>query len=233
MNIEMDEADRGYQELKTLMEGNYAEESIAMVERAYHVARKAHGVQTRRSGQPYIIHPVAVAVILAHMGMDAESLTAAMLHDVAEDTPVTIAEIEEEFGKDVALLVDGVTKLGKIKLRTKEEEQAENLRKMLIAMSQDIRVIIIKLADRLHNMRTLRFMPEQKQRDKALETIEIYAPIAHRLGIRPVKEELEGPRSTGASRAFTAFTAKCSCRASRAHLTRSMTFTPCASSSTP
>ncbi len=191
MSVDMDEADRSYQELKTLMEGNYSAESIAMVDRAFQLAKEAHGAQTRRSGQPYIIHPVAVAVILAHMGMDAESLVAALLHDVVEDTPVTTEEVEAGFGKDVALLVDGVTKLGKIKLRTKEEEQAENLRKMLIAMSQDIRVIIIKLADRLHNMRTLRFMPEQKRRDKALETLEIYAPIAHRLGIRPVKEELE------------------------------------------
>ncbi|HBL41532.1 MAG TPA: (p)ppGpp synthetase [Ruminococcaceae bacterium] len=191
MSTAMSEAENGYLELKTLIEGNYSKESIELIERAYNLARQAHAEQKRRSGEPYIIHPIAVAVILAHMGMDAESIAAALLHDVVEDTPVTTEEIEEAFGKDIANLVDGVTKLGKIQLATKEEQQAENLRKMLIAMSQDIRVIIIKLADRLHNMRTLRFMPEQKRRDKALETLEIYAPIAHRLGIRPVKEELE------------------------------------------
>lgn len=125
------------------------------------------------------------------MGMDAESIAAALLHDVVEDTEYTLDDIKHDFGGDIAALVDGVTKLGKVSLATKEEQQAENLRKMLIAMSQDIRVIIIKLADRLHNMRTLRYMREQKRRDVALETLEIYAPIAHRLGIRPVKEELE------------------------------------------
>ena len=123
--------------------------------------------------------------------MDKESVIAALLHDVVEDTDETLADITAKFGKTIAHLVDGVTKLGKVPLSTKEEQQAENIRKMLLAMSQDIRVIIIKLADRLHNMRTLNFKPEQKRRDTALETLEIYAPIAHRLGIRAIKEELE------------------------------------------
>ena len=123
--------------------------------------------------------------------MDNECVEAALLHDVVEDTTVSLEEVKKKFGEDVALLVDGVTKLGKIPLTTKEEQQAENVRKMLLAMAKDIRVVIIKLADRLHNMRTAEFWPEQKQRDKSLETMEVYAPIAHRLGIRPVKEELE------------------------------------------
>lgn len=150
-----------------------------------------HSAQLRYSGQPYIIHPIAVANILVDFGMDAQSIEAALLHDTVEDTDVTLAQLQSEFGGEVAALVDGVTKLGKVPLATKEEFQAENLRKMLLAMYQDIRVIIIKLADRLHNMRTLDFMAPQKKRDIALETIEIYAPIAHRLGIRAAKEELE------------------------------------------
>ncbi|HBL99435.1 MAG TPA: (p)ppGpp synthetase, partial [Ruminococcaceae bacterium] len=141
--------------------------------------------------EPYIIHPVSVAIILYNLGMDGESMAAALLHDVVEDTDMTKENIQEEFGEDVANLVEGVTKLGKVPIFTKEEQQAENVRKMLMAMSQDIRVIIIKLADRIHNMRTLSFMRPDKRREKAQETLEIYAPIAHRLGIRGVKEELE------------------------------------------
>ena len=137
------------------------------------------------------MHPLSVALILARLGMDDASIIAAMLHDTVEDTDLTNDEIKKEFGDTVAELVDGVTKIGRVPLQTKEEQQAENIRKMLIAMSRDIRVIIIKLADRLHNMRTLMYKPEQRRRDIALETIEIYAPIAHRLGIRPIKEELE------------------------------------------
>ena len=164
---------------------------VKKIKEAYELAEKAHQGQTRVSGEPYISHPIAVAYILAELGMDSETLIAALLHDVVEDTPITQEDIIRQFGNHIALLVDGVTKLGKVPLSTKEEQQSENVRKMLLAMSQDIRVIIIKLADRLHNMRTLSVKSPQKRRDTALETMEIYAPIAHRLGIRAVKEELE------------------------------------------
>lgn len=166
-------------------------EEIANVKKAYNLAAEFHAGQKRLSGEPYIMHPLSVALILARLGMDDASIIAAMLHDTVEDTALTNDEIKKQFGDTVAELVDGVTKIGKVPLQTKEEQQAENIRKMLIAMSRDIRVIIIKLADRLHNMRTLMYKPEQRRRDIALETIEIYAPIAHRLGIRPIKEELE------------------------------------------
>ena len=162
-----------------------------MIDRAYALAEKAHDGQRRRSGEPYICHPMCVAQILIELGMDSESISAALMHDVAEDTAVTIDEIRAQFGPEVALLVDGVTKLTQIKFSNVEDRQAENLRKMLLAMSQDVRVMIIKLADRLHNMRTGDAWPEQKRRDKALETMEVYAPIAHRLGISNIKEELE------------------------------------------
>ena len=158
---------------------------------AYEVAREAHKGQCRVSGEPYISHPIAVSIILVDLGMDSECVEAALLHDVVEDTDVTAEQVQKQFGADVALLVEGVTKLGKISFTSREEQQAENVRKMFLAMSRDIRVIIIKLADRLHNMRTIEVMPEQKRRDKALETMEVYAPLAHRLGIRAVKEELE------------------------------------------
>lgn len=161
------------------------------IEKAYMLARDAHKDQRRRSGEPYIMHPVAVAKILFDFGMDNECIIAALLHDVVEDTKYDLDYIQKNFGETVALLVDGVTKLGQIPLSTREEVQAENIRKMFIAMNQDVRVIIIKLADRLHNMRTLQHMPPYKQREKSLETLEIYAPIAHRLGIRAFKEELE------------------------------------------
>ena len=161
------------------------------IKKAYDIAKAAHQDQKRRSGEPYIMHPVAVAQILFNFGMDNECIISALLHDVVEDTKVSIDFIRETFGDEVALLVDGVTKLGKIPLSTREEVQAENIRKMFIAMNKDVRVIIIKLADRLHNMRTLQYMPDYKQREKSLETLEIYAPIAHRLGIRAIKDELE------------------------------------------
>ncbi len=158
---------------------------------AYQTAVDAHQGQCRKSGEPYISHPIAVAVLLVDLGMDTDTLCAALLHDVVEDTEVELSTIEKQFGSEVALLVDGVTKLGRIPFSSREQQQAENVRKMLLAVAQDVRVIIIKLADRLHNMRTIDALPPQKRRDKALETMEVYAPLAHRLGIRAFKEELE------------------------------------------
>ena len=162
-----------------------------MIEKAYRMANDAHKDARRRSGEPYICHPLAVARLVLDLGMDTESIAASLLHDVVEDTPITIDEVKSAFGAEVALLVDGVTKLTKIQFSSIEEQQAENLRKMLLAMSQDVRVMIIKLCDRLHNMRTGDAWPEQKRRDKARETMEVYAPIANRLGILNIKEELE------------------------------------------
>ena len=165
--------------------------NMEMIEKAYRMADDAHKDVRRRSGEPYICHPLAVARLVLDLGMDSESIAAALLHDVVEDTPTTVDEVKSTFGADVALLVDGVTKLTKIQFSSIEEQQAENLRKMLLAMSQDVRVMIIKLCDRLHNMRTGDAWPEQKRRDKARETMEVYAPIANRLGILNIKEELE------------------------------------------
>ena len=165
---------------------------VSMIKKAYETAKKAHGDQCRKSGEPYIIHPLWVAIILADLEMDKETIAAGMLHDVVEDTQVSEEEIKEVFGEEVALLVDGVTKLGRLSYSSdKLEVQAENLRKMFLAMAKDIRVIIIKLADRLHNMRTLQFMTPEKQKEKAKETMDIYAPIAQRLGISKIKTELD------------------------------------------
>ena len=165
--------------------------NMAMIEKAYNLANDAHKGVCRRSGEPYICHPLAVARLVLDLGMDSESIAAALLHDVVEDTPTTLTDLTAAFGEEVAALVDGVTKLTKIQFSNIEELQAENLRKMLLAMSRDVRVMIIKLCDRLHNMRTGDAWPEQKRRDKARETMEVYAPIANRLGILNVKEELE------------------------------------------
>ena len=172
----------------------FSPEEGEKIRRAYRFAAQAHQDQLRRSGEPYIMHPVAVACIIDQMGLDAESVMAGLLHDTVEDTPVTREDIAREFGAPVAMLVDGVTKLTKMEhtsYSTKEEQQMEDLRKMFIAMAKDIRVIMIKLADRLHNMRTIQYQKVQKQRDISVETMEIYAPLAHRLGMQGVKWELE------------------------------------------
>lgn len=164
---------------------------LDQVIRAYNFAESAHQGQLRKSGERFFMHPFNVAMILADLHMDSGTIVAGLLHDVIEDTDVTFDKIVKTFGEEVAKLVDGVTKLKKLKFRTKQENQAENLRKMVVAMSEDIRVIIIKLADRLHNIRTLDYMPDSKKKEKAIETLEIYAPIAHRLGISRIKWELE------------------------------------------
>ena len=205
MSVPQDRGD-GYAALRAKLLDHFPPENVEEIDRAYELANAAHKGQLRLSGEAYIIHPIHVADILVNIGMDQPSIIAALLHDTVEDTKLTLDELRHMFGPEVANLVDGVTKLGKVPLSsgsqdepkeskvpltTREEQQAENIRKMLLAMSEDIRVIIIKLADRLHNMRTLMFKEPQRRRDIALETLEIYAPIAHRLGIRPIKEELE------------------------------------------
>jgi GTP pyrophosphokinase len=165
--------------------------NVQRLRAAFEYAEKAHGMQKRKDGSPYITHPIAAAEIIAEMGLDEDAIIAAILHDVMEDTPVIYEDLVKKFGPSVATIVDGVTKLTRVVYTTKEEEQMENLRKMLMAMAKDIRVILIKIADRLHNMRTLEYHTEVKQREKALETMEIYAPIAHRLGMQKIKWELE------------------------------------------
>src|SRR5919197_6110918 len=161
------------------------------VQRAYAFAEESHRGQKRASGEDFIEHPLGVSQILADLGMDTTTLVAALLHDVVEDTGLTLEQIEREFGEPVGQIVDGLTKLDRITFRSREQEQAENVRKMIVAMARDIRVLLIKLADRLHNMRTLDVFSRQKQQEKATETLEIYAPLAHRLGVHRIKWELE------------------------------------------
>ncbi len=171
---------------------SYTEDpNLDLVKKAYHFAKEAHQEQKRVSGEPFVTHPVNVAEIMSGLELDVISIAAALLHDVVEDTPVTAEELREEFGSEIELLVNGVTKLSKIDFKSREEHQAESLRKMFLAMAEDIRVILIKLADRLHNMRTLNYLCEEKQKIKATETLEIYAPLAHRLGMSRIKWELE------------------------------------------
>ena len=181
-----------YQALIARVRKYHPSADITMIEKAYQIGKEAHKNQFRKSGEPYIIHPLWVAIILADLEMDKETIVAGMLHDVVEDTTMTLDEISAEFGEEVALLVDGVTKLGQLNYsQDKLEAQAENLRKMFLAMAKDIRVIIVKLADRLHNMRTMEFMTPAKQKEKSRETMDIYAPIAQRLGISKIKTELD------------------------------------------
>ena len=181
-----------YQDLIKSIRRYHPSDDISMVEKAYKIAAEAHKDQKRKSGEPYIIHPLCVAIILADLELDKETIVSGILHDVVEDTIMTLDEVEKEFGSEVALLVDGVTKLTQLSWSTdKLEIQAENLRKMFLAMAKDIRVVLVKLADRLHNMRTLQYMKPEKQKEKARETMDIYAPIAHRLGISKIKVELD------------------------------------------
>ncbi|MBR1675653.1 MAG: bifunctional (p)ppGpp synthetase/guanosine-3',5'-bis(diphosphate) 3'-pyrophosphohydrolase, partial [Eubacterium sp.] len=181
-----------YRELIEKIKLYHPSEDFSMIEKAYKLADEAHNGQKRKSGEPYIIHPICVGIILAELKMDKETIVAGLLHDVIEDTVVTKEELAREFSEEIALLVDGVTKLTKLNLsQDKIELQAENLRKMFLAMAQDIRVIIIKLADRLHNLRTLQYQSHEKQIEKARETMDIYSPIAHRLGISKIKIELD------------------------------------------
>lgn len=181
----------GFEELMAALKESNRPYDFDMITQAYGYADKAHEGQMRQSGEPYITHPISVAHILVELGMDTETICAGLLHDVVEDTASTLDEIKKMFGADVALMVDGVTKLTKLSYSSKEQRQAENVRKMLLAMAKDVRVIIVKLADRLHNMRTGEYWKEYKRREKALETMEVYAPLADRLGIRSIKEELE------------------------------------------
>ena len=187
----MDPILQRYQSLEDKVKKYNPSADLKRLEAAFHYADEEHAQQKRKDGSPYITHPLAVAEIVADLGLDLDSVVAALLHDVVEDTPATHEDIAKQFGDTVADLVDGVTKLTRMQYTSKEEEQMENLRKMFMAMAKDVRVILIKLCDRLHNMRTMMYQPERKQKEKSLETMEIYAPIAHRLGMQRVKWELE------------------------------------------
>ena len=180
-----------YRELMSTMRANRPNDDLEIVRRAYEFSVKHHEGQTRASGEPYVVHPVETALVLAEMKLDPVAVAAGLLHDSVEDTSVTTVDIRKEFGEQVAHIVEGVTKIGKIDFASQEERQAENLRKMVLAMVDDIRVVLIKLADRLHNMRTLEHLSPERQQKIAKETLEIYAPIAHRLGMGKVRGELE------------------------------------------
>src|SRR6266403_3477133 len=180
-----------FRELMKRIQENRPQDDLSIVKKAYDYSLKHHEGQSRASGEPYLVHPLEVALVLAEMKMDPVAVAAGLLHDSVEDTSVTIVDIRKEFGEQVAHIVEGVTKISKIDFSTQEEQQAENLRKMMLAMVDDIRVVLIKLADRLHNMRTLEHLDPERQRKIAEETLEIYAPIAHRLGMGKIRGELE------------------------------------------
>src|SRR6204780_303847 len=180
-----------FRDLMKRIEENRPQDDLSIVKKAYDYSLKHHEGQTRASGEPYLVHPLEVALVLAEMKMDPVAIAAGLLHDSVEDTSVTIVDIRKEFGEQVAHIVEGVTKISKIDFATREEAQAENLRKMMLAMVDDIRVVLIKLADRLHNMRTLEHLQPDRQHKIAEETLEIYAPIAHRLGMGKIRGELE------------------------------------------
>src|SRR6201982_2174976 len=180
-----------FRSLRRRMREGVPQDDLTIVKKAYDYSLKHHDGQTRASGEPYLVHPLEVALVLAEMKMDPVPAAAGLLHDSVEDTSVTIADIRKEFGEQVAHIVEGVTKISKIDFATREEQQAENLRKMMLAMVDDIRVVLIKLADRLHNMRTLEHLQPDRQHKIAEETLEIYAPIAHRLGMGKIRGELE------------------------------------------
>ncbi len=180
-----------FRELMRTMRDNRPADDLELVRKAYEFSQKHHAGQTRASGEPYLVHPLGVALVLAEMKMDPVAIAAGLLHDSVEDTSVTIVDIRKEFGEQVAHIVEGVTKISQIDFATREEQQAENLRKMMLAMVDDIRVVLIKLADRLHNMRTLEHLPPDRQQKIAKETLEIYGPIAHRLGMGKIRGELE------------------------------------------
>lgn len=187
----MDDKSRSLQSLNEKVKENYSKEDQAFFDKAYAYAEKAHEGQMRLSGEPFFMHPYEVASILVDLGLDISTVVAGLFHDIVEDTDVTLEEISAQFGAETAQIVDGVTKVGKVNFSSKEEHQAEYLRKMFLAMANDIRVILVKLSDRLHNMRTLKYQSEEKRMEKAKETLEIYAPLAHRLGINTIKWELE------------------------------------------
>src|SRR4029077_1295536 len=178
-----------FRELMKRMQENRPQDDLSLIKKAYDYSLRVRGGHTRASGQVYLIHPLEVALVLAELKMDPVAVAAGLLHDSVEDTSVTIVDIRKEFGEQVAHIVEGVTKISKIDFATREEQQAENLRKMMLAMVDDIRVVLIKLADRLHNMRTLEHLPPERQHKIAEETLEIYAPIAHRLGMGKIRGE--------------------------------------------
>src|ERR1700743_2616014 len=180
-----------FRDLMKRMQENRPHDDLTIVKKAYDYSLKHHEGQTRASGEPYLVHPLEVALVLAEMKMDSVSVAAGLLHDSVEDTSITIVDIRKEFGEQVAQIVEGETKISQIDFSSQEEQQAENLRKMMLAMVDDIRVVLIKLADRLHNMRTLEHLDNERQQKIARETLDIYAPIAHRLGMGKIRGELE------------------------------------------